>query len=92
MLLGNYDLLFNVHPFMTGADFVDQKITLPLRWALIVATLGAIPLVWTSRYVKALYLIGAFFVLQIVVPLDRRAPCMSAPTKFRSSGRIFSVT
>jgi uncharacterized membrane protein (UPF0182 family) len=68
-LLGNYDLLFNVHPFMTGADFVDQKITLPLRWALIVATLAAIPLVWTSRYRKAVYLIGAFFVLQIVAPL-----------------------
>jgi uncharacterized protein len=68
-LLGNYDLLFTSHAFMTGADFVDQKITLPLRWALIVATLAAIPLVWTSRYVQALYLIGAFFVLQIVVPL-----------------------
>src|SRR5689334_3327532 len=29
--LGNYELLFNSHAFMTGADFVDQKITLPLR-------------------------------------------------------------
>ena len=39
--LGNYDLLFNSHAFMTGADYVDQKITLPLRWLLIVATLAA---------------------------------------------------
>src|SRR5262249_35007751 len=31
--LGNYDLVFNVHAFMTGADYVDQKVTLPLRWA-----------------------------------------------------------
>jgi uncharacterized protein len=66
--LGNYDLLFNSHAFMIGADFVDQKITLPLRWALIVATLGAIPLVWTSRYLKAAYLVGAFFLLQLIVP------------------------
>jgi hypothetical protein len=66
--LGNYDLLFNSHPFMIGADFVDEKITLPLRWALIVATLGAIPLVWTSRYLKAAYLVGAFFLLQLILP------------------------
>jgi uncharacterized protein len=67
--LGNYDLLFNSHAFMIGADFVDQKITLPLRWALIVATLAAIPLVWTSRYLKAAYLVGAFFLLQLIVPI-----------------------
>jgi hypothetical protein len=66
--LGNYDLLFNSHAFMVGADFVDQKVTLPLRWALIVATLAAIPLVWTSRYLKAAYLVGAFFILQLIVP------------------------
>src|SRR5664279_4702397 len=28
--LGNYELLFNSHAFMTGADFVDEKVTLPL--------------------------------------------------------------
>jgi uncharacterized membrane protein (UPF0182 family) len=66
-LLGNYDLLFNSHAFMTGADFVDQKVTLPLRWALIVATFVAMPLVWTTRYLKAVYLIGAFYLLQIFV-------------------------
>ncbi len=27
--LGNYELLFNAHAFMTGADFVDEKVTLP---------------------------------------------------------------
>ena len=29
--LGNYELLFQSHAFMTGADFVDEKVTLPLR-------------------------------------------------------------
>jgi len=70
--LGNYDLLYNSHPFMTGADFVDERITLPLRWALIVVTLAAIALVWTSRYLKTVYLVGAFYLLQVVVSVAVR--------------------
>ncbi len=66
--LGNYDLLLNSHAFMTGADFVDAKITLPLRWLLIIAVLGALPLAWTSRYKKAAILVLTFFVLQLAVP------------------------
>ncbi len=62
--LGNYDLLFNSHAFMTGADYVDEKVTLPLRWLLIVVTLGALPLVWMRQYKKAVILVGGFFVLQ----------------------------
>jgi len=27
--LGNYELLLNSHAFMTGADYVDEKVTLP---------------------------------------------------------------
>ena len=53
---------------MTGADYVDEKITLPLRWLLIVAILGALPLAWTSRYKKAAALVVGFFILQLVVP------------------------
>ncbi len=50
VFLGNYGLLFNSHAFMTGADYVDTKITLPLRWLLIIAVLAALPLsLWTSR-------------------------------------------
>lgn len=71
--LGNYELLLNSHPFMTGADFVDQKVTIPLRWVLIVATLGALPLAWVRKYKQAVLLVAAFFVLQIVVPLGVRA-------------------
>jgi uncharacterized protein len=67
--LGNYDLLLNSHAFMTGADYVDAKVTLPLRWLLIFAILAAIPLAWTSRYRKALFLVLAFFVLLQAVPL-----------------------
>jgi uncharacterized protein len=69
VFLGNYDLLFNSHAFMTGADFVDAKITLPLRWVLILAILASIPLTWLSRYKQAAILVGSFFVLRIVVPI-----------------------
>ena len=68
VFLGNYELLFNSHAFMTGADYVDEKVTLPLRWLLILAALAALPLVWTLRYKKAIVVVVAFFVLQIALP------------------------
>ena len=68
VFLGNYELLFNSHAFMTGADYVDEKITLPLRWLLILAAIAALPLVWTLRYKKAIFVVAAFFILQIAVP------------------------
>ena len=67
--LGNYELLLNSHAFMTGADFVDQKVTLPLRWLLIAVTVGALPLVWLRRYKQAALVVIGFFVLQFVAPL-----------------------
>src|ERR1700719_3719581 len=67
--LGNYELLLNSHAFMTGADYVDEKVTLPLRWLLIVVTLGALPLVWLRRYKNAIILVAGFFVLQLTLPL-----------------------
>ena len=66
--LGNYELLLNSHAFMTGADFVDEKVTLPLRWVLIAIALAALPLVWTRRYKKAIVLVMGFFIVQLVVP------------------------
>jgi uncharacterized membrane protein (UPF0182 family) len=67
--LGNYELLLNTHAFMTGADYVDEKVTLPLRWLLIVVSLGTIPLIWIRQYKKAVSIVAAFFVLQIALPL-----------------------
>ena len=67
--LGNYELLLNSHAFMTGADYVDEKVTLPLRWLLIVVTLGTLPLVWSRRYKNAITLVAGFFILQLIVPL-----------------------
>src|SRR5216683_2238392 len=66
--LGNYELLLNSHAFMTGADYVDEKVTLPLRWLLIAVTLGALPIVWTRRYKQAAIVVAGFFILQLVLP------------------------
>ena len=66
--LGNYELLYASHAFMTGADYVDEKVTLPLRWLLIIATLAAVPLVWKARFKKAVLLVVAFFILQLALP------------------------
>jgi uncharacterized membrane protein (UPF0182 family) len=73
VFLGNYELLFNSHAFMTGADYVDEKVTLPLRWLLIFAVLATLPLVWRLRYRRAIVIVVAFFVLQIVFPALVRA-------------------
>src|ERR1700674_1155922 len=69
IFLGNYELLLNSHAFMTGADYVDEKVTLPLRWLLIVVTVGVLPLIWLRRYKNAVILVISFFVLQAVLPL-----------------------
>ena len=66
--LGNYELLLNAHAFMIGADYVDEKVTLPLRWLLIFVSLGVLPLVWLRKYRNAIILVAGFFVLQLAVP------------------------
>lgn len=71
--LGNYELLFKSHAFMTGADYVDEKVTLPLRWLLIIATLAAIPLAWLSKFKRAAALVMACFVLQLTLSAIVRA-------------------
>jgi uncharacterized membrane protein (UPF0182 family) len=67
--LGNFELLLNSHAFMTGADYVDEKVTLPLRWLVIIVTFAALPLVWTQRYKKAAALVAGFFILQVALPV-----------------------
>ncbi len=66
--LGNFELLFKTHAFMTGADFVDEKVTLPLRWLLIAAALAALPLVWLSKFKQAVFLVASCYILQLLVP------------------------
>lgn len=60
--LGRYSLLMNVHDFMTGMDYVDERVTLPLRWVVIVGLLSAIPLLWMRR----LRLAGGIIVVSLI--------------------------
>jgi len=68
VVLGNYKMLLNHHAFMTGADYVDEKVTLPLRWLLAAAALGVIPLAWTGRFVKAAAALGVAYGLMVLAP------------------------
>ena len=68
VLLGNYEILLNSHAFMTGADYVDENLVLPLRWVLIVLTLAAIPMVWKGWYLRALGLVVVGYALVFVLP------------------------
>lgn len=66
--LGRYQLLMNQHPFMTGVDYVDETITLPLRWVLIAALLLSVPLVWAQRFKIALGVVAAAMIGNALVP------------------------
>jgi uncharacterized protein len=73
IFLGNYELLYNSHAFMTGADYVDVKVTLPLRWLLIAASVAALPLLWMRRYKNAIFVVVGFLILEIALPNIVRA-------------------
>ena len=71
--LGRYGMLLNVHAFMTGMDFVDEKVTLPLRWIVILALLSAVPLIWMRRLRVAGVVVAAALLANAVVPTIVRA-------------------
>ncbi len=66
--LGRYSLLMNQHAFMTGMDWVDENVTLLLRWAVIAAALICIPLVTMAKLRIAVTLIGGALIANAVVP------------------------
>ena len=66
--LGRYNLLMNEHPFMTGMDYVDENVALPLRWVVILAALVAIPLVAMQKLKVAGGLLGAALLANVALP------------------------
>jgi hypothetical protein len=66
--LGRYQLLMNQHPFMTGVDYVDENITLPLRWVVIAALLLSVPLVWAQRVKFAVGVVAVSLIANALVP------------------------
>ncbi len=66
--LGRYQLLMNQHPFMTGVDYVDENVTLPLRWVVIAAFLLAVPLIWARRIKVAGGVVAASLIANALIP------------------------
>ena len=62
LYFGRYALVFADHSFLTGADYVDEHIRLPLAWLAIATFLVMAALILANRYMIA----GALLVLALV--------------------------
>lgn len=71
--LQRYALLMNQHAFMSGMDFLDENVTLPLRWLVIIAALISIPLVLTARWKLAVVALVSSFAANAITPSIVRA-------------------
>ena len=71
--LQRYTLLMNQHAFMSGMDFLDENVTLPLRWLVIIAALISIPLVLTARWKLAVVALISSFAANAITPSIVRA-------------------
>ncbi len=65
--LGRYEMVHNEHGFMTGIDYVDANIALPLQWLLVGASLAAAALVASGRWILAGVMILAV-PIEFIVP------------------------
>jgi len=68
-LLNRYDLLLSDHGFMTGMDYVDQNVTLPLIWVLAASCLAAAIAVSIRRPRWTLIVVAAIIVRAILPPV-----------------------
>lgn len=66
--LGQYNLLLNRYDFMTGMDYVDEHVVLPLRLLTVLALLAAIPLLWMKKFKTAAIGVAVAFVLTGALP------------------------
>ena len=66
--LDRYDLLLNDHGFMTGMDWVDQNVTMPLLWVLIAACIISAIGMLATRALVWLALVPALLLVRAIVP------------------------
>jgi uncharacterized membrane protein (UPF0182 family) len=64
--LGRYEMVWNEHSFMTGVDYTDATVGLPLQWLLIIAAIAAAVLVVLSRWIPAASMLLALPIAGIV--------------------------
>lgn len=66
--LGQYGLLLNQHPFMTGMDYVDENVSLPLRWAVVLSLLAGVGLLWARKLKVLAGLVVGALVANALLP------------------------
>jgi len=66
--LSRFDVLFEDHSFLVGADYVDVNITLPMIWVVVAACVAAAGLVMARQVAFALGLIVISYVASGLVP------------------------
>jgi uncharacterized membrane protein (UPF0182 family) len=64
--LGRYGMVWNDHGFMTGIDYTDATVGLPLQWLLVAAAIAAAVLVVLSKWIPAASMILALPIAGIV--------------------------
>ena len=68
LYFGRYDLVFSDHGFLSGADYVDEHIRLPLAWLAIGTFLVMAALMLANRYMIAAALLLVAIVPKMIVP------------------------
>lgn len=67
--LGRFEMVWNEHGFMTGVDYTDATVGLPLQWLLIFAAIAAAGFVIFGRWILAGSMVLALVVAAIVPPI-----------------------
>jgi uncharacterized protein len=65
--LARYEMVWDEHGFMTGIDYVDQHIGLPLQWLMVFACVVAAGFIAIGRWMFALAMVVAL-VIQVAAP------------------------
>lgn len=68
LYLGRFEFLTSSHGFLTGADYVDDRIRIPLQWFAIFACVSSAALVAAGRYFWAVPLPLLSIALRVVLP------------------------
>jgi uncharacterized membrane protein (UPF0182 family) len=64
--LGRYEMVWNEHGFMTGVDYTDNVVGLPMQWLLIAAAIAAAVLVLLNKWIAAAAMLVAWPISAIV--------------------------
>lgn len=67
LFLGRYNMLWDDHGFLVGIDWLDQNVTLPLQWLVILSCVVAAALALVGRW-KWLLIVVAAFIVKAIVP------------------------